>query len=178
MSTLIALDVAYGSHEGPDIAVAAGVVFADWGAAVPVAEHVAIVRELAPYVPGRFFERELPCLLAVMQFVEPPPAVVLIDGYVWLDGAQRRGLGARLYDALDRPMGRPAVVGVAKAPFVGAAALEVCRGESRRPLFVTAVGIDPATAAAQVRGMHGAYRLPTLIKRADELGRKTLAAHR
>lgn len=172
MSTLITLDVAYGPAEEDDIAAAAGVVSTDWGAAAPHAEHVAIVRELVPYVPGRFFERELPCLLAVMALVAHPPAIVVIDGYVWLDGGGRRGLGAELYHALDRTA---AVVGVAKAPFVGAAAVEVRRGESQRPLFVTAAGIDPRAAAEKVRAMHGAYRLPTLIKRADALGRKALS---
>ena len=53
----------------------------------------------------------------------------------------------------------------------GIIALPVLRGESLRPLFVSAAGMDHARAAALVQGMHGAYRVPTLLKRADQLAR-------
>lgn len=45
------------------------------------------------------------------------------------------------------------------------------RGTSTSPLFVTAVGIDPQVAADRVRDMHGPFRIPTLVKRADSLAR-------
>lgn len=67
----------------------------------------------------------------------------------WLDGVSKPGLGAHLYQALD---GQVAVVGVAKTKLQGAdRACEVIRGASRRPLFVTAVGIPPELAAGYVR---------------------------
>jgi deoxyribonuclease V len=65
------------------------------------------------------------------------------------------------------------VVGVAKRPFRGAPALEVLRGASARPLYVTAIGIDAAHAADGVRRMHGAHRIPTLLTRVDRLCRDT-----
>jgi deoxyribonuclease V len=88
---------------------------------------------------------------------------------VWL-GAGRPGLGAHLYQALGR---RTAVVGVAKRRFHGAGdAVPILRGTSQVPLFVTAVGIDLAEAAEGVRRMHGAHRIPTLLKRVDRLSRE------
>jgi deoxyribonuclease V len=94
--------------------------------------------------------------------------VIIIDGYVWL-GAQRPGLGAHLYESLQR---RAAVIGVAKTRFVRAEpARMVLRGRSRSPLYVTAAGMDLAEAASHIRAMHGPYRIPTLLKRADQLSR-------
>jgi deoxyribonuclease V len=40
---------------------------------------------------------------------------------------------------------------------------------ARWPLFVTAIGMDVADAAALVRGMHGAHRIPTLLGWVDRL---------
>jgi deoxyribonuclease V len=62
------------------------------------------------------------------------------------------------------------VVGVAKTRYAGATdAVAVRRGRSRSPLFVSAVGMTAAEAAAKVGSMHGAYRVPTLPKRVDAL---------
>jgi deoxyribonuclease V len=62
---------------------------------------------------------------------------------------------------------------VAKTRFEGAPAIEVCRGRSTSPLFVTAVGVAPEEVAERVRSMHGAHRVPTLLKRVDRLARST-----
>ncbi len=122
-----------------------------------------------PYEPGQFFRRELPCLLAVLSKL-PPVDVVVIDGYVWLGGLENPGLGAHLYQALGR---RTSVVGVAKTRFKGAeTTCEVLRGKSKRPLFITAAGMSQEVAAKHVHCMHGAYRIPTLLKRVDELCRR------
>ncbi|MFL5421116.1 MAG: endonuclease V, partial [Myxococcales bacterium] len=68
-----------------------------------------------------------------------------------------------------------AVVGVAKSAFRGGEALPILRGTSRHSLFVTAVGMDAREAAQHVRAMHGAHRIPTLLKRADRLSRGRVA---
>lgn len=120
----------------------------------------------APYVPGAFFERELPYVLAALAAAPPPIDTIVIDGYAWL-GADRKGLGAHLHDHLGVP-----VIGVAKTAFVGAPAVPVARGASVRPLYITAIGVDPSAAAAAVASMDGPFRLPTLIKLADSLARK------
>jgi deoxyribonuclease V len=154
-------------------AVAAGVLFESWVSSDPSGEVIARIDEVAPYIPGSFFLRELPCLLAALEQVPGGPGVVeliVIDGYVWLDGAGREGLGAHLFRRLE---GRIPVVGVAKTSFSGAAALPVRRGASKRPLWVTAAGVAPEDAASWVASMHGPHRVPTLLQRVDQLCRRS-----
>ena len=118
---------------------------------------------------GAFYKRELPCILAVLQAAATPVEVVVIDGYVWLSEDRKPGLGARLFEALG---GATVVVGVAKTGFAGSAFAEtVLRGDSEKPLYVTAAGVDATVAAGWIRGMHGEYRLPTLLRKVDRLCR-------
>jgi deoxyribonuclease V len=148
-------------------AVAAAVVIARWEDGKAAAEEVARIARVEAYQPGAFYLRELPCILEVLQRLSGVD-VVVVDGYVWL-AKGREGLGARLFDALG---GKVAVVGVAKTAFRdNDAAVEVVRGKSTRPLFVTAEGIDLARAADHVRAMHGDHRIPTVLKRVDRLAR-------
>jgi deoxyribonuclease V len=169
MAPISFLDVAYGA----DAAGVACVLAESWQAQVPLG-HLArrIAHVPAPYQPGEFYKRELPLLLDLLRDLRPPPGIIVVDGYVWL-GEGVPGLGARLFTALGG--GQP-VVGVAKSPYRGdTAAAQVLRGGSRRPLHVTAAGVALADAAAWVRGMHGAHRIPTLLKEVDRLSRKALA---
>jgi len=128
------------------------------------------IEQVAPYVPGSFYQRELPCLLAALERAALEPECVVVDGYVWL-APERPGLGAKLFEALGS---RVPVVGVAKTAFAGAEsiALPVLRGESQKPLLVTAAGMEPDLAAERVRSMHGRHRIPTLLKRVDRLCRE------
>lgn len=149
------------------IAVAAGVWFRGWETSESEVEVVTALDEVAPYQPGAFYRRELPCVLAVLER-GPAAGVVVVDGYVWL-GPGRAGLGAHLYQALGE---RTAVVGVAKSRFVGATdAVPVYRGNSRSPLYVTAAGVGVEEAAGWVERMHGPYRVSTMLKRVDQLAR-------
>jgi len=149
------------------VAVAAGVWFRGWSASETEAEVVTTLHEVAPYQPGEFYRRELPCLLGVLAR-GPAADVVVVDGYVWL-GPERAGLGAHLYAALGE---WTIVVGVAKSRFAGATdAVPVYRGSSRSPLHVTAAGVSAAEAAGWVATMSGPYRVPSLLKRADQLAR-------
>ncbi len=164
---LACVDVDYRENE----AAAACVLFRAWGDEAPAGQLVQHLAGIEPYVPGQFYRRELPCLLAVLGRVAEPLEVVVIDGYVWLGDETHPGLGAHLYEALGR---RVPVVGVAKTRFHSARlAVPVVRGrDSTRPLFVTAAGLDAALAGEWVRSMHGDYRLPTLLKRVDQLCRQ------
>ncbi|WP_408952428.1 endonuclease V [Lysobacter sp. Hz 25] len=147
----------------------AGVLFDDWADPQATAAHTLNLDQVEDYAPGEFYRRELPCLLALLGRIEPAPACIVVDGYVWLGADRRPGLGAHLWQALDR---RCPVVGVAKTRFADTPAeAEVCRGNSRRPLYVTSAGLDPEAARAAVRAMYGAHRLPELLKRADRLAR-------
>ena len=150
-------------------AVAACVVLQSWLAGEAVAEYLHRIDEVAQYVPGEFYKRELPCVLAALDQVVQRVHLVVVDGYVVLDEQGRLGLGGHLHAALG---GEVAVVGVAKSPFRGnSAAIEVVRGDSKRPLYVTALGVEPQTAAEDLRRMHGRFRLPTMLKRVDRLCR-------
>jgi deoxyribonuclease V len=150
-------------------AVAACVLFGSWEDVRPAGEVTAEIAHVEPYVPGAFYKRELPCLLAVLEQVRVPLRAVLIDGYVWLS-AGRPGLGAHLYESLGR---RAPVVGVAKTAFRGnTEAVSVLRGQSARPLYVTAAGMPASEAAVRVRAMHGRGRIPTLLACVDRLSRR------
>lgn len=158
-------------HYSGDAGYAACLAFPRWTDAEPDAEYGALVRPVQDYEPGQFWRRELPCLLAVLACLLQPPEVVIIDGYVWLDASDRKGLGAHLFEALGAAI---PVVGVAKGSFCGSPhATQVSRGSSSRPLFVTAAGMPLADAAAAVASMHGAHRMPTLLRRVDQLCRQS-----
>ena len=149
----------------PTGVTAAAVGFAVWADTLATVEVVVRSFEAPqPYEPGAFAKRELPFLLGVLARM-PKLDVILVDAYVWL-APDRPGLGKLLHDACGTP-----VIGIAKTRFDGATALEVVRGDSARPLFVTAVGFDDTVAAEHVRTMPGEFRIPTLIKRADTLAR-------
>lgn len=47
----------------------------------------------------------------------------------------------------------------------------ILRGESKNPLFISAVGLPLPQAAAQIAQMEGTYRIPTLLKRVDSESR-------
>lgn len=162
------LDVDY----RPDgTAVAACLLFAGWQCASAEASVVAHVTDVAPYKPGMFFERELPCLLKVLSKLEARPSLVIVDGYVHLDASGRLGLGGHLFEALHREV---PIVGVAKTAFRGAtSAVPVVRGSGAKPLWVTAAGLDVAVAARHVAGMHGPHRMPTLLREVDQLARNS-----
>lgn len=151
-----------------DAAVTAVIGVEDWSDAVPAFEAVVRAPHAPlPYEPGAFYRRELPGLLAALSRL-PPIDVAVIDGYVWL-ARGRPGLGAHLHRAGG---GAYAVVGVAKTPFRdNDCAVELLRGGSTRPLYVTAEGMDARAAAACVARMDGPHRLPTLLKRVDRLAR-------
>ncbi len=161
------LDVQYGAA-GASVGC---VLFPDWSDARPAREVCELVPvEAEGYEPGRFYRRELPCLLHVLEPLRASLELVIVDGYVWLDAANRPGLGAHLFEALDR---RVPVIGVAKSAYAGSEfAIPVLRGTSKRPLYVTAVGFEADLAARSIRAMHGSHRLPTLLKRADQLARE------
>ncbi len=149
-------------------ATAACVVADDFKAEHPTTEWTALISPIAPYEPGAFFKRELPCLLEVLRRA-PALTHVIIDGYVFLDSNRTPGLGARLYEALG---GKTIVLGLAKTAYQGSPmAMPIARPGSQKPLYLTSIGVDEAAALALVSQFHGAHRLPTLVKRVDSLAR-------
>jgi deoxyribonuclease V len=162
--TIAAFDVHY---IGDDIASAAAVLFSHYGASEPSTTYMQLITGVAPYVPGEFYRRELPCILSLFgQFYEPPDEII-IDGYVML--GKRPGLGGHLFNALGETI---PVIGVAKTKFAGCPGFKVFRGGSTRPLYVTSAGVDVEDAAERVLMMHGDHRIPALLKLADFLARE------
>jgi deoxyribonuclease V len=158
-----AADVHYPRDGG---ACSAAVLAADPAFSVLIAETTATLAAVAPYRPGMFFARELPPLRAVLSQVAGL-VLLVVDGYADLDPAGRPGLGAHAHAEFGVP-----VIGVAKTAFWTAThAVPVLRGQSRRPLFVTAAGMPADEAAALVAGMAGRFRLPDALRRADALAR-------
>lgn len=171
---LCVLDVAYDDVDGSAKAAAVCVDHAGVDA-VRGAAFAVDVKGVAPYQPGAFFLRELPCLEAVLAQAAIVDGVALVvDGYVTLDDAGTPGLGLRLHEATGRP-----VIGIAKTSFKGSGhARAVQRGRNAtRPLYVTAAGVDVDVAAATVLAMHGLDRLPTAVVHADHVARGRLAPH-
>jgi deoxyribonuclease V len=161
---LAALDAHY--DDATLLGTGAAVIFRHWEDCAPLAEYTAICNDIQPYVPGDFFKRELPCLLAVLEKVQEPLKLIIVDGYVIL--GSKPGLGLRLWEALGK---KTPIIGVAKTRYQSASAIEIKRGQSKTPLYVTAAGVNPIEAAEDIARMAGAFRIPTLLKRVDQLTR-------
>ena len=159
-----ALDVQYDDEKQQ--AVAAAVVFREWTDAAHAVEHFVVCHEIESYIPGLFYRRELPCLLAVIREIQQPLSAIVIDGYVNL--GDKPGLGMHLWDALGR---HTPIIGVAKTAFHAASACEIKRGASNSPLFITTIGFDLDEAANCIQQMAGQYRIPDLLRRVDQLAR-------
>lgn len=157
------VDVYYPASGG---ARAALVLAADREFSRVVGQKTVFVPEVAAYVPGQFFQRELPPLRAVLAGVTGIELLV-VDGYVDLAPDGKPGLGARVHAEFGVP-----VVGVAKTFFATAThAIPVVRGNATRPLYVTAADIPATEAAELVRGMSGRFRMPDALRQVDALSR-------
>lgn len=66
---------------------------------------------MADYKSGEFYKRELPCILTLLDEHQLTPEVIILDGYVWLDGVSKPALGYHLQQAIDFT---PALIGVAR----------------------------------------------------------------
>ena len=162
---ILAADVSYSQTR----ASAAGILLTRWEDAEPYRVLHAELDPVAPYIPGQFYRRELPCILALTNQLECFPEIIIVDGYVYLGSERRPGLGQHLYDALD---GRSAVVGVAKTRFKDTPTAEVLRGQSLNPMYVTAVGLDEMEARDCVARMYGPHRIPAMLKLVDRLSKQ------
>ncbi|WP_310488619.1 endonuclease V [Chamaesiphon sp. VAR_69_metabat_338] len=162
---IFAVDV----HYPDDKAFVAGILFQDWQDAAPFQQIATEIAHVAEYEPGQFYKRELPCILEILAQLESLPAIVIVDGYVYLGSDRKPGLGKYLYDALD---GKAVIIGVAKNRFADTPTeAEVLRGNSQRPLYVTAIGIDLVAAKIAIERMAGEYRIPNLLKLVDKLSK-------
>jgi deoxyribonuclease V len=162
---ILAVDVAYRT-EG---AVAGGILFRDWEDSAPLREITIQISQINPYISGQFYQRELPCILELLKNIPESLEIIVVDGYVYLGREKIPGLGMHLYTALDEQI---PIIGVAKTLFKNTdPQTAMYRGHSQHPLYVTSVGIDEQVAREYITKMSGNYRIPTLLRRVDQLCR-------
>ncbi|MBC8404851.1 MAG: endonuclease V [Planctomycetes bacterium] len=162
---ILAVDV----HYTDPTALAAGVTFSDWEDSTPLEIYTSQIEDVIDYESGSFYKRELPCILTLLKEHRLDPAIIVVDGFTYLDGVEKPGLGKHLFDALNKQV---VIVGVAKRPFKDIdVKFEVHRGESKNPLYVTAEGMELTAAKAAISRMHGDFRIPDLLKKADQVCR-------
>ncbi len=162
---ILAFDTYYYDNQAKTVCLG----FYDWADEKPARIFTETIDAPAEYEPGAFYKRELPCIVSLLKQIDlQMVSVIVVDGFVVLDDAGKPGLGGRLYEYLDQKI---PVIGVAKTNFAQNVANKraVVRGESTRPLFVTALGMDLDTAADLIKSMHGEFRMPSLLKELDRL---------
>jgi deoxyribonuclease V len=162
---ILALDVHY---KETGTAKAVGAVF-DWYDSNPkeiITEYLDTVNE---YEPGKFYKRELPCLLEVIERVNLTGLeAIIIDGYVFIDNDLQFGLGGILWEKLEKQI---PIIGIAKTSFFKnkETVIEVLRGQSHKPLYVSAIDYPISKAVENISGMHGDYRIPTILSSLDQI---------
>ena len=160
---ILAIDVHYQDNKAKAVAFA----FADWRSIKPDNIYIEHLDQVAPYVPGQFYQRELPCIKALLNSISlDDVATIVIDGYVLLDDEGKYGLGGYLYDYLNQKIN---VIGVAKHRFHNNTknVIEIHRGQSINPLFITSLGVANDIAANCISVMQGPFRMPTLLQQLD-----------
>ncbi|SDE00729.1 endonuclease V [Pedobacter soli] len=157
------IDVAYSASRAKVV----GGFFESWDDGSLLGISSKFVDHVGEYISGEFYKRELPCILAFLEDIDLKAiALIIIDGFIYLDDDGKKGLGAYLYESLGRAI---PVIGVAKSKFYNNNAFvrEIFRGQSKNGIYVSAIGIDLEDASGLVQGMSGDFRLPDLIKRVD-----------
>ena len=130
------------------------------------------VNQVQKYIPGEFYKRELPCILEFLnEFDLSEIEFIIIDGFTYLNDNYKKGLGAHLFESLNEAI---PIIGVAKSKFYDNTknVIEIFRGESKNPLYVSSIGFDLSKAATLIKNMHGNYRLPHLVKLVDTQTKK------
>lgn len=159
---VLAIDVFYTET----YAKAVGILF-DWEDDVPKNIIMENISEVEDYVPGQFYKRELPCIMKIIEKVELYMLeAIVVDGYVYVNNEKDSGLGYYVWEALCCKI---PIIGVAKNSFFGNAetVVELRRGDSNKPLYISSVGIELDRAVELIKNMKGEFRVPTLLKKLD-----------
>lgn len=162
---ILAFDVYYYENKAKSVAIQ----FEKWTDSLENAVFIEYIEPIAAYEPGLFYKRELPCMMKILEKIDLDTIeIIVIDGYVFLDDAGKWGLGAYLYEAIGQKI---PVIGVAKTNFANNIlnVRKVLRGESKNPLYISAIAIDLEKAANWVQNMFGEFRIPKLLKDLDKI---------
>lgn len=162
---LLAFDTYYYDNKAKTVCLE----FAEWNESKIFKIYTEIIDHIEEYIPGEFYKRELPCIISLLNQIDLKKIdAIIVDGFVYLDDNKKLGLGGYLYEKLNKEI---PIIGVAKTNF---ATIEkhkkpLFRGESKKPLFITAIGIELQDALQKIESMDGEYRIPTLLKELDRL---------
>ena len=143
--------------------------FADWNESKIYKIYTETIDNIEDYVPGEFYKRELPCIISLLNQIDLKKVeAIIVDGFVYLDDEKKFGLGGYLYGKLNKEI---PIIGVAKTNFstIEKYKKPLFRGESKKPLFITSIGIELEDAVKKIENMEGEYRIPTLLKELDRL---------
>ncbi|XZF14194.1 endonuclease V [Chitinophagaceae bacterium MMS25-I14] len=165
---ILAFDTYYYGDKAKTVCIG----FEHWQDAAPAEIWSEITTTTSEYEPGAFYKRELPCIVSLLAKISTDNIeAIIVDGFTVLNDEEKPGLGAHLYNYLQL---KTPVIGVAKTNFASLNLHKrpLLRGESQRPLFITATGIDLETATSYIAQMHGGHRIPVLLKLLDSMTRQ------
>ena len=137
-----------------------------------------IIENCNEYIPGEFYRRELPCIISLLKQINTKDVnLIIVDGFVYLDDNFKMGLGAHLFKSLQNKI---PIIGVAKTNFATIEELKISvfRGKSKKPLYVSSIGIGLKEAAKMIEDMDGEYRIPNLLKTLDNHTKDKTACNR
>lgn len=167
---ILAFDTYYFEDQARTVALS----FNNWADEEANQWYTEVISAPADYESGSFYKRELPCILSLLKQVNQDElSCIIVDGYAILDDHGKPGLGGHLYQKLNQKI---PVIGVAKSDFrsLEKGKVQLLRGESQNPLFITAMGMEVQEAAECIKKMHGPYRMPTLLSKLDQATRHGL----
>lgn len=162
------IDVSYQSNKAK---VVSG-FFENWEDEQLLKMTEKIVNNIQEYIPGEFYKRELPCIIEFLnEYDLKELEFIIIDGFTFLNDDNKKGLGAYLFENLNKNI---PIIGIAKTKFHNNTknVIEIFRGESKKPLYISSIGFDVIKAAASIKKMHGNFRLPHLVKLVDTQTKK------
>lgn len=160
---IVAIDVYYKEKTATSVAV-----LFEWEDNVPKEIIIEETSDFEEYVPGKFYRRELPCILSLLKKISIDTIEVLIvDGHVYTDN-ETIGLGGYTWEALNKKI---PIIGVAKRPFFSnkETVKEIYRGKSKHPLYISSIGLKLNKAAELIQNMKGEYRMPAILKELDKV---------
>ncbi|WP_439479127.1 endonuclease V [Chryseobacterium aquaticum] len=163
---------AFDTYYYEDFAKTVCIAFEDWLSDVEKEIFAEKTKITSDYESGAFYKRELPCILSLLAKIKlHENDIIIVDGFVTLNNDGKMGLGGYLFEALDQKI---PIIGIAKNDFSAPddKRRTVLRGESKTPLYLTAMGIDVDEIKIKLEKMHGNYRIPTLLKKLDQLTRE------
>lgn len=160
---ILAFDTYYFEDKAKTVCVS----FNNWTDESPAGIKEEILDGILDYEPGSFYKRELPCIVSLLKKYDLKEVeLIIVDSYVLLDDEGKLGLGGHLYEHLYKAI---PIIGVAKSRFKtnNQNSRALLRGDSKKPLYISAVAVDLDKAVDWIKSMHGNYRMPTLLQILD-----------